>query len=281
MPGYQRLSERPPSPPFRFSICTIVTKMDEYDLMKKSFEEAGFQDQCEYIIADNTSGNNFDAYRAIRGFLRDARGEFVIIVHQDVRCIDTHTHFEACLDQLDKMDPSWAVCGNSGANGYHRYLLHINNNGRIMKHGGLPARVNSLDENMLVIKRNSGVNVSADLKGFHLYGTDICLVAGFMGYTCYVIPFLVKHLSLGNLRDLATYRASFVEQYGKKFPGGYIQTTCTKFYLGDSPGGNRFYNSPVVFFFIKTYERLKFGLHQLMGRKHPRRTVIPEESKSA
>ena len=68
-----------------FSICTIVNNQEEYNLMKESFIKKNFTSNTEFLIADNTAGNNFNAYTAIKRFLQDADGQYLIIVHQDVR----------------------------------------------------------------------------------------------------------------------------------------------------------------------------------------------------
>ena len=61
----------------------------------------------------------------------------------------------------------------------------------------LPQRVSGLDANFLVVRRDANLAASADLKGFHLCGTDICTVARFLGYTAYVVDFHLRHLSSG------------------------------------------------------------------------------------
>lgn len=43
-----------------------------------SFEENGFINDCEYIIADNSMQNEFDAYQAISRFLKMATGEYIL-----------------------------------------------------------------------------------------------------------------------------------------------------------------------------------------------------------
>ncbi len=247
-----------------FSICSIITNKEEYALMQHSFEACGFTEDCEYIIADNTSENNFDAYNAINRFIRESRGKYLIIVHQDVRCIDTRAQLVQCLEELSIIDNRWAICGNAGAIGYHQFIYHITNAGKIIRHSNLPAKVSSLDENFLIIKKDASIIASSDLSGFHLYGTDLCMIADYLGYTCYVIPFMVRHLSLGNLPELNKNAKLFIEQYGRKIRSRYMETTCTKFYLSNSVLKNKIYNTSYIFFFVKFIQRVKLMARRIM-----------------
>lgn len=57
----------------RYSICTIVTRLNEYAEMLASFRAGGFKDpDCELLYLDNTHGNVFDAYSG------------KILCHQDI-----------------------------------------------------------------------------------------------------------------------------------------------------------------------------------------------------
>ncbi|HTL10098.1 MAG TPA: hypothetical protein VL307_17610 [Chitinophagaceae bacterium] len=250
--------------------------------MKTSFEERGFTDDCEYLIADNCQGNQFDAYSAIRHFLQQARGKYLIIVHQDVRCLDNREQLTHCLAQLTAMDTRWAVCGNAGCMGYHEDLMHINIAGKIVTSRNLPGQVSSLDENLLIVNADARLTLSADLRGFHLYGTDICIIAHLLGYTCYVIPFMVKHLSFGNLKDLKKHIHLFTDAYGKKLQSRFIATTCTKFYIGDSVFTTRLLNAAPFFFFVKLVQRIK-QLRKLarLGDVYKTTTVYEEEKPSS
>ncbi len=252
--------------------------MQEYGVMKQSFEDAGFASGCEYLVADNCNGNQFDAYTAIRFFLKQAKGRYIIIVHQDVRCIDNIAQLKKCLAQLDSIDNKWAVCGNAGCMGYHTDLMHINIAGKIVTSRNLPGRVSSLDENLLIINAASGVTVSADLSGFHLYGTDICIVAATLGYSTYVIPFMVKHLSFGNLKDLEKHIHLFVNAYGKKLESRFIATTCTKFYISNSVFKTKLLNYPPVFSVVKFIQRLK-QLRKLAKEGDMYKTTVVYEEK--
>jgi len=273
---YKTLSTTTAIPSYRFSICSIVTDLKEYSTMRQSFETCGFTDSCEYIIADNTQGNIFDAYQAINKFIRESQGMYLIVVHQDVRCIDNKSRLEKCLNDLSHIDGRWAICGNAGAIGYHQFVYHITNGGKIIKHSNLPARVSSLDENLLIINRQSSLTISSDIGGFHLYGTDLCIIADFLGYSCYVIPFMVRHLSLGNLKELRQNANRFIDQYGIKNRSRYMETTCTKFYLSNSIFKNRVYNAAFVFFFVKVIQRIKL-ISKRLSKTNPHKKTITNE----
>ena len=274
MINHKVLSEKSSPKLYEFSLCTISNKPGEYEEMKKSFELCGFNANCEYLLADNSKGNLFNAYEAIRRFLSESNAEYIIIVHQDVRCLDQKEYLVECLKHLSDIDPNWAVCGNGGAIGYHQFIMYIDNDEVILKSRNLPAKVTSLDENFLIIKASSNITVSNNFSDFHLYGTDICLIADILGYNCYVIPFMVKHLSHGNQKQLLEHVNGFVKSYGEKLRSRHIQTTCTKFYLSNSPIKNQIYNSPVIFFFIKFLQKIKLNAKLIMfGRQHKKNKI--------
>lgn len=258
---------------FLFTICTIVTDMKEYDSAKQGFENCGFSENCEYLIADNTLGNQFSAYEAIAAFIKRSSGRYLIIVHQDVRCIDHKEKLIECLAELTQLDENWAICGNAGNLGYREKRYYINNAGEEIITHGLPARVSCLDENMLIINRDTNLTISADLDGFHLYGSDLCLVADFLGYNCYVIPFMVKHLSTGNIDELQLHSGKFISQYGKKLRGRFIETTCINFYLSNSAWKNNLFNSPFFFRLVKFSQKLQFKYRRTFFKSHNFKTV--------
>ncbi|MEO6582992.1 MAG: hypothetical protein ABIO05_01635 [Ferruginibacter sp.] len=246
-----------------FSICTLVNNPGEYELMKESFIKNGFTEHCEFLIADNISRNNFNPYQALRRFMQEATGRYLVVVHQDVRCIDSCEKLLAKLQALQTQDNSWAVCGNAGGNGYKDFSFSIKNKGKIKKSDKLPARVTSLDENFLIIRSDCGLAISADIEFFHFYGTDLCLLADILGFTCYVIDFMVNHLSAGNLADMEMHKPAFVAKYGRKLRNRFIQTSCTTFYLGRSTESNKRYNSGPAFFWVKALQRMS----NLFGKK--------------
>jgi len=58
----------------------------------------------------------------------------------------------------------------------------------------LPARVATLDELLLVVRRDSGLHFEPAL-GFHLYGADICLQAHERGLAVIAVAALCHHNS--------------------------------------------------------------------------------------
>ena len=183
-----------------YSICTFITRFEQYKAAVKSFVDHGFSyHDCEYMYIDNSDENQYDAYRGINKFLTTANGKYIVLCHQDVLLIDDgREKLDAVLGELDRIDPSWGVCGNGGGMYPGRLALRLTD-----PHGDnqftepLPQKVSGLDENFIVVRRDANLAVSADLKGFHLYGTDICVMAWVLGYTAYVVDFHLRHLSSG------------------------------------------------------------------------------------
>ena len=74
----------------------------------------------------------------------------------------------------------------------------------------------------------------AGLRGFHLYGTDLCLKARCDGRSAWMIDFHLRHLSAGQV-DAAFLAAqqAFLAHYDQilKKPWN-IRTTCTQLILG-------------------------------------------------
>ena len=104
------------SPSLEFSICTLVTRHEEYLEMVQSFLEAGFDhESCEFLYLDNSVDNAWDGFKAYNHFLSISRGKYIIICHQDVLIqYDKRDVLTKCLNDLDKKDPNWAIAGNAG-----------------------------------------------------------------------------------------------------------------------------------------------------------------------
>ena len=121
--------------------------------------------------------------------LERAQCEFVVCVHQDVYL---PAGWDRCLmQQLQEAERRFGPIGVAGVDGVGEVIEPedsgqplraerigwVVDRGRVLRDGPeLPAQVATLDELLLVVRRDSGLRFDPDL-GFHLYGADICLQA--------------------------------------------------------------------------------------------------------
>ncbi len=243
MPEARTLNRAATKEPLAFTIATLVTDPVQYDDMRATFAAAGFTEpDCEFLFIDNTGAEQTEAYRGLNLALTEARGRYVILCHQDVRLIagaDDRAVLEARLMDLDAHDPAWAVAGNAGGTATGRLAMRISDpHGADRRLGNLPARVASLDENFIVVKRAANLAFSRDLSGFHLYGADLCTIADVLGWHAYVIDFHLRHLSPGNPdRSFKEARESFRAKWARALRPRWVQTTCTLLRIGADIGG--------------------------------------------
>jgi hypothetical protein len=234
----RRADQLPPSG-IRFSICSLVTDLAEYAEMVSSFRDGGFGGtDCEFLYLDNSRGNTFDAFAGYNLFLARAAGDYVILCHQDILLIgEGREALERRLAELDSLDPAWALCGNAGGTAGGSLALRITDpHGADQSAGAFPARATALDENFIVVRRESNLALSHDLGGFHLYGTDLCIVADMLGRSAYVIDFHLRHKSAGKT-DGSFYaaRKAAIAKYRRAFRTRWIRTTCTTFLVSGLP----------------------------------------------
>ena len=225
-----------------YSIGTLVTDPAQYDAMRRSFMAGGFgEPDCEFLAIDNTGATQTSAYAGLNRVLSAARGRYVVACHQDVRLIDDgRVTLDRLLAALERADPAWAVAGNAGGVMPGQLALRITDpHGTDTRIGRFPVRVVSVDENFFVVKRGAGLGFSRDLDGFHVYGTDICLVADTLGCSSYVIDFHLRHLSAGNSRsgEFAAALAAFERKWSHALRPRFVQTTCALMPLSGSAAG--------------------------------------------
>lgn len=219
-----------------FTLGTLVTEWSQHAAMLESFDRHGFAAaDCEVLAIDNSGAGQTGAYAGLNAILNAARGRIVILCHQDVRLSEEgRGQLELRLAELDTRDPRWAVAGNAGATALGRLAMRITDpHGCDRRLGDLPARVMSLDENLLIVKREARVGFSRDLDGFHLYGADICLMAELAGCSAWVIDFHLEHLSPG--RKSADFHAgerAFKAKWNHALRPRWLQTTCTLLHVG-------------------------------------------------
>lgn len=140
--------------------------------------------------------------------------DIVIFAHQDVYFPagwDTALH--ATLAWLDAEAPDWAVLGVFGvaaASGGRIGWVWSSGLGRVI--GApltAPVRAQSVDELVIVLRREAGLRFDEALPHFHLYGTDIVQTALRQGRSAFVASLPVVH----NSRFVPSLRGGFAEAY--------------------------------------------------------------------
>jgi hypothetical protein len=183
-----------------YSICTFITKPAQYKHFVDSMLNRGFtSDFAEFIYIDNSKSNKFDAFSGINKFLNIARGEYIMLCHQDLLLLDDgREKLDEIIRQLDEKDPRWGLFGNSGSVSLDRMAVRITDKwGADQSTHIFPVRTTCLDENFIVVRKDANLSLSHDLNGFHLYGTDLCIIADILGLNAYVVDFHLTHLGCG------------------------------------------------------------------------------------
>ena len=274
----------------RYSVCTMMTKPDEYSALQKSFQDAGFEDDfCEFLYIDNSLTNQCEAFHAINRFLQEATGDYIILCHQDVRLHDHNLHdLDRVIADISAGDPTWAVLGNAGGVAPGHLAIRITDaKGVDTKCGPFPSRVAAMDENFIIVKRSANLSLSADLKGFHFYGTDLCIVAEILGYNCYVIDFHLHHIGGENLnKGKATnsfhtsypkIRQALIDKYLRAFRPRWIQNNGTILHLSGSRWRQSLMNGKVGVGLCKVVGKLRRKLRGVRRRLSERRLTAPDK----
>lgn len=245
---------------FEFSICTLVTRKAEYAEMLQSFVNKGFDTAtCEYLYIDNTNGCTFEAYKGLNEFLQLAKGRYVILCHQDIILHDhDRNHLVARINEIESRDPNWGILANAGGVNFKWIATNLTQgSGNVIKEKRLPLLTKTVDENFMLVKKSANLVFSNDLKGFHLYGPDLCVLADILGFNSYVIDFNIIHKSDGNpdqsFKDL---RKEFVEKYHRALRSRFLATTITRFYVSGNWFTFFFYNLQPIKFLVRQYYKV-------------------------
>ena len=136
-----------------------------------------------------------------------AETEWVVCVHQDVWL---PAGWDQCIaEQLDEAERRFGPIGVAGVYGVGEVITlcdqsqplaaerigWVVDRGRMLSDGTeLPAQVATLDELLLIVRRDAGLRFDPVL-GFHLYGADICLQASEAGLAVVALAAQCHHNS--------------------------------------------------------------------------------------
>lgn len=221
-----------------FSICSLVTDFQQYERMLNSFEKNGFfNESVEFLHVDNSKENRFNGYSGLQHLINHAQGRYIVLCHQDVELMEHgFDHLLKLLEKLENADPKWAVAGNAGGFGFDRMRTCISDPyGFTGPKPDLPVKVDSLDENFIILKSSAQISPSQDLSGFHFYGLDLCMQAKSKGWNAYVIGFLLHHYGSGT-RDKVYYERlhAFEHKHRKLLKPRWATTPTTQIRLTSS-----------------------------------------------
>ena len=237
---------------------SLVTRKAEYQEMLQTFVNKGFiTEKCEFLHIDNSEKTTFEAYEGLNLFLQKAQGKYIILCHQDILIHDSdYFSLTNCIEELDNKDPNWGLLGNAGGLNLKWIGTHITEGatGIVRSEPNLPLKTITLDENFIVVKKSANLALSKNLSGFHFYGTDICLIAEFLGFNSYIINFNLTHKSNGK-KDASFYKIEkdIRKKYHSAFRAKYVTTTFSRFYVSGNAFGFWFFNTKIMLFLVRQY----------------------------
>lgn len=216
-----------------FTIITIVNKENVYKRFKENLSN---QQGVNYeLIKVNNDNNQFiSAREAYNNALKKAHGDYIVFLHPDMRFLDKSALHDVLVQIIALKD--LGVAGISGCPSelhHHKStivtsILHGDPAHHFGKKINHVTEVQTVDECFFVMKKSfCETHPFSDIKGWHMYAVEQCLVSLLAGKKNYVVPARMWHYSTGfseNWQYVQTGR-KIVSKYGEFFSS--INTTIT------------------------------------------------------
>jgi len=153
------------------------------------------------------------AASALNAGLDESSAAIVIFAHQDVYLPSGWlSRLVAQIDKLERSHPNWGVLGLYGrrVEGTEVGLVWSSGLGRVVGEGGFaPTEAVTLDELILVVRRDSGLRFDEGIPGFHMYGTDIVMQGRVRGIPSFVVDAPAVH----NSRPVRALTGAYADAY--------------------------------------------------------------------
>ncbi|MFA5023422.1 MAG: glycosyltransferase family 2 protein [Patescibacteria group bacterium] len=187
------------------SFVTCVNNIEQYNEYVIHSLYKNITNKKYEIVPIYNMNNQYSASQALNIGISKARGNVVVLCHQDV------LFYEKWIDMLfdriseiEKTNKKWGVLGTAGINQNDDTIGVVHNmKGKIQWQSTKSAKVylsQTLDEHCMVIRKNSGLKFDEKtFDGFHFYGADIALSALDKGMLNYGILCPLVHESSGSL----------------------------------------------------------------------------------
>jgi glycosyltransferase involved in cell wall biosynthesis len=175
---------------------TIVAAVNNRKVLQQNLMSSPaltVDDTVEVLIKEGFASASLAYNHAID----EARGEIIVFVHQDVYLPRGWiSQLRSAICYLEGRGQAWGVLGCFGSRfDAHGGLGQVFTTGMGL-HGNKirePQSVETLDEIVLVIRKSSGLRFDPALPHFHMYGTDICMIARERGLPSYAMPAFCVH----------------------------------------------------------------------------------------
>ena len=214
--------------------------------------------------------------------LERAQYDWTICIHQDVYLPEGWDRLLSA--QLDEAERRFGPIGVAGVYGVGDVIAPGNltqplgaqgigwvvDRGRELRDGpALPARVATLDELLLVVRRNAGLRFDPAL-GFHFYGADLCLQARERGLAVVAIGALCHHNSrnVGLPKEFYQSAAVFARKWDDQLPVATPLRDHRPHERGRTFWATRSRGRDRWLMFAAGYERQTFSSVRLRGRGH-------------
>ncbi len=208
---------------------SVISAVNDEQVLNSCLLQSPDLKSASEVILQSGFASAADAYNS--GILKSS-GDIVAFIHQDVYLPEGWLYrVERAIEAIEAQDPAWGVLGvwgatkNEGMAGYLHWTGMEGAAGQRFE-GGI--EVETLDEVVLLIRRSSSLCFDESLRGFHMYGADICLEAGRRGMKSYAISAFCIHNTNGyKMLPLDFWKAYlFIRKKWK--PRLPVKTTCTQ-----------------------------------------------------
>ncbi len=212
-----------------FEPISFVVAINDYDETRHNLLASPVaQSRVHELYLVENPGNC--RYTSISELYADAlahvKNDLVLFVHEDVYLPPGwEERFFGALVDLEERDPEWGVLGAVGVlpvvRGERKQLRgHWCDPSGYHRMGPLPHEVESLDEQLLGVRRHTGVGFDPNLPGFHCYGIDLSLAARDAGRKTWAIDDFVWHKLMdrrGHLVERRERSDKIARRWGEDF----------------------------------------------------------------
>jgi len=224
------------------------------------------------ILIDNTTGANKCGAKVFNEVINRARGDFLLFCHQDV--VFKNSIWLSDVEKELALLTNPGVVGVAGCKektkGVFTNIVHGPNRTFAGEYRvTVPTKVQTVDECLFIVPQDIFSHIQFDeltCFGWHFYAADLCLSCILAGYTCYVIPVELYHLSAGSSLDISYYKTGrlLANKYRSSFSS--INTTCSTWRTKYSVAQYYMYLAKYAISNTKAYPFLKKYRNELVGR---------------